>query len=210
MGLLFFLLMTNQWLAYNLLFYWEENTTFQGKEITQFDIGVVLGPFIEIQGKDYNEAQPNCRPNKRFQGAIDLYNQGKFEKFLLTGNDNIQQTKTLLLHLCVSPDDILLEGQSKNTYENALFTKKLLTQKRYVHKNLLLITSASHLRRAVKCFDKVGLSVMPYSVDYRSFTKDYLPLTLRFLIPNEFAVVYWRILLREWSSTFVFWVKGYI
>ena len=47
-------------------------------------------------------------------------------KFLLTGNDNIQQTKALLLHLCVNSDDILLEGQSKNTYENLRTPKNIL------------------------------------------------------------------------------------
>ncbi len=210
MSLLLFLLATNQWLSYNLLYYWEDNSL-QVEEITiPYEIGVVLGPFIEGKGKEFSEEEPNCRPNDRFQGAIDLYEQGKFQKFLLTGNDNIEQTKALLMHLCVPPEAILLEGQSKNTYENALFSKKLLTEKGYNNQEMLLITSASHMRRARKCFDKIGLPVMPYCVDYTIFTDDYLGVSLRFIVPNEFAVVYWRILFREWASMFVFWMNGYI
>ena len=210
MSLILFLLLTNQWLAYNTLFFWEDNVNLKGKEITQFDIGIVLGPFIQIKGKEFSEENPNCQPNDRFQGAIDLYTQGKFQKFLLTGNDNIEQARAYLLHICISPSDILVEGASKNTHENALFSKKLLTQKGYTYKNILLITSASHMRRAKKSFKKVGLRVLPYNVDYISLTSDYLELSLHYVIPNEFAVVYWRILFREWASMLVFWFYGYI
>lgn len=210
LALLFFLLMTNEWLAYNALYFWEHPGSLKGKEIIEFDIGIVLGPFIEGAGEEFSEEEPNCQPNNRLQGAIDLYQQGKFKKFLLSGNDNIQQAEALLLHLCVPPEAILVEGQSKNTYENAFFTKKLLTQKGYTYKNILLITSASHIRRAKKCFTKVGVRVLSFSVDYISFTENYFTIIPRYMVPNEHAVVYWRILLREWGSMLVFWFYGYI
>ena len=209
-SLFFFLLLTSEWVSYNLLFFWEENTVLKGKEITAFDIGLVLGPFIQVNGEAFSEENPNCQPINRFQEAIALYEQGKFKKFLLTGDDDIEQAKAYLLHICVSPSDILVEGKSQNTYENALFSKQLLVKKGYTHKNILLITSAYHMRRAKKCFQKVGLRILPYSVDYYSFTENYLGLKLKYVVPSDHGVVYWRILFREWMSMFVFWVYGYI
>lgn len=210
MSLLFFLLLTSEWVSYNMLFFWEENTELKGKEITKFDIGLVLGPFVQFKGKEFSEENPNCQPINRFQEAIELYEQGKFQKFLLAGDDDSEQARAYLLHICVSPSDIWIEGNSQNTYENALFSKLLLIEKEFAQKNILLITSASHMRRAKKCFKKVGLRILPYSVDYHSFTGDYLRLKLKYVVPSEHGIVYWRILFREWTSMFVFWLYGYI
>ena len=61
-----------------------------------------------------------------------------------------------LLNLGIPAADILIESESNNTRENAVFTQKLLTQKMPAAK-CLLITSAFHMRRSIGCFNKVGM-----------------------------------------------------
>jgi uncharacterized SAM-binding protein YcdF (DUF218 family) len=70
--------------------------------------------------------------------------------------------KRFWLSLGVAEKDIKIENKSINTYENAVNTKALLGSK----DSYLLITSATHMRRAHTTFTKVGLKVDPISVDY--------------------------------------------
>ena len=57
------------------------------------------------------------------------------------------------------------ERKSRNTYENALFSEKLVTKK---SARWVLITSSWHLPRAMKVFCKVGWKVIPYPVDFHT------------------------------------------
>jgi len=57
------------------------------------------------------------------------------------------------------------ERQSRNTYENAAFSKALAAPK--PGERWLLVTSAYHMPRAVGLFRKVGFAVEPYPVDWR-------------------------------------------
>ena len=78
-------------------------------------------------------------------------------------------TKQFLIRLGVPTADILMETKSRNTHENALFSKEILktaTQEKDL--NLLLITSTFHMYRAEKCFKKVGLITTPFSVDFHA------------------------------------------
>ena len=65
------------------------------------------------------------------------------------------------------------ENQSRNTYENVLYMKPMI--KEYGQKNdsgiqkpWLLITSASHMYRSAKIFEKQGVYVIPVPVDYQT------------------------------------------
>ena len=68
--------------------------------------------------------------------------------------------------LGLSTERLLIETASRTTWDNARNTKALLgarAQGRWV-----LITSAWHMPRAMGCFQKVGLAVIPYPVDYQT------------------------------------------
>ncbi len=62
-------------------------------------------------------------------------------------------------------DRIVLEDKSRNTWENALFTKAKIDPK--PGERWLLVTSAFHMPRSIGCFRKAGMSVEPWPVDYR-------------------------------------------
>lgn len=62
--------------------------------------------------------------------------------------------------------DVLYERRSRNTYENAVFTRDLLLPKS--GERWLLVTSAIHMPRAVGVFRQAGFDVIAYPVDYRT------------------------------------------
>jgi uncharacterized SAM-binding protein YcdF (DUF218 family) len=58
-----------------------------------------------------------------------------------------------------------MDRDARNTYENAVFSKKLAAPK--PGERWLLVTSAFHMPRAIGLFRKVGFTVEPYPVDWR-------------------------------------------
>ncbi|NJO56672.1 MAG: YdcF family protein, partial [Rhodospirillales bacterium] len=62
------------------------------------------------------------------------------------------------------------ETRSRNTYENARFTREIIEPA--PAETWLLVTSAYHMPRAIGVFHTVGWDVLPYPVDYRS-TNEY-------------------------------------
>jgi uncharacterized SAM-binding protein YcdF (DUF218 family) len=63
----------------------------------------------------------------------------------------------------IGQDRIILERDSRNTRENALFAKKLVNPQ--PDEVWLLVTSAWHMPRAIGVFRKVGWPVHPFPVD---------------------------------------------
>lgn len=59
-----------------------------------------------------------------------------------------------------------LEAKSRNTCENAIESAKAAKPK--AGETWLLVTSASHMPRAVGCFRAAKFTVIPYPVDYRT------------------------------------------
>ena len=67
---------------------------------------------------------------------------------------------------------LILERDSRNTYENAIFTKRLVTPK--PGERWLLVTSAYHVPRSMGIFRKAGFDVEAYPVDWRMGGRDDL------------------------------------
>ena len=59
----------------------------------------------------------------------------------------------------------MMERRSRNTLENAEFSKALVAPK--AGERWLLVTSAFHMPRSVGLFRKAGFAVEPYPVDWR-------------------------------------------
>ena len=58
------------------------------------------------------------------------------------------------------------EDRSRDTWQNAVFTKAMLQPK--AGETWFLVTSAAHMPRAVGIFRKIGFLVVPYPVDYHT------------------------------------------
>jgi uncharacterized SAM-binding protein YcdF (DUF218 family) len=66
----------------------------------------------------------------------------------------------------IEEDRLVLEGRSRNTQENVLYTAELIS--RNPGDRWVLVTSAYHMPRSVGIFRKHGFDVIPYPVDYRT------------------------------------------
>lgn len=107
--------------------------------------------------------------------AAWLYRQGPPCPIVVSGGkvetDDAGQTlaammRDFLVQHDVNADDIILEDRSRSTYENALYTAELLKQ-RGIHQ-IVLVTTAWHMPRAVRCFEAQGLDVIPSGCDYQT------------------------------------------
>lgn len=140
---------------------------------------------IVLLGGGTEPASPP-RPTAEVNGAGDrvlyaarLYQEGKAPLILLSGGEitwlnegsttPAEDMASILDFLRVPAEAMLLETESQNTYENALYAKELLEERGI--QRILLITSAMHMPRAVAVFEKQGFEVVPVPVDY-TVTKD--------------------------------------
>ncbi len=80
----------------------------------------------------------------------------------------------LWLALGVSEAQMSFEPKSRNTWEDAVFTRALVHP--HTDQTWLLVTSAWHMPRAMGIFRRVGFKVIAYPVDYRTFgnSRDFL------------------------------------
>lgn len=179
-----------------------------------YDVGIVLGGMLS-----YDSQLDRLQFSKgadRIMQAIQLYKDGDIDKILITsGSGSITYSdikeapliKRFLRTLEIPDEDILIESESKNTHENALFSKPIL-DKEAPEGRYLLITSAFHMRRGVGCFNKVGIQITPFSTDRytggpRRWAIDFL------LIPNVDAFQTWNVLIHEITGYLVYKIAGY-
>ena len=78
--------------------------------------------------------------------------------------------RDILVGIGVDPRRIEMETVSRNTCENAEQSRR--AAKPNSDELWLLVTSASHMPRAVGCFRAAGFPVLPYSVDFRTRNAD--------------------------------------
>ena len=73
--------------------------------------------------------------------------------------------KDLLAVMGVPGEHVLLETDSRNTHDNAVNSAQLL--KAQGMEQILLVTSAYHMRRSLALFEAQGLDVVPAPTDYQ-------------------------------------------
>lgn len=85
---------------------------------------------------------------------------------VLEGEADTGPATRLLTALGVPRERLILEGESRTTYENAVFTKQMVQPK--PGETWLLVTSAFHMPRSMGLFRQAGFEVTPWPVDYRT------------------------------------------
>ncbi len=68
--------------------------------------------------------------------------------------------------MALDPARVVLEDRSRNTWENARFTRELVEPQ--AGETWLLVTSARHMPRSMGIFRQIGWPVVPWPVDYRT------------------------------------------
>jgi uncharacterized SAM-binding protein YcdF (DUF218 family) len=107
--------------------------------------------------------------------------------------------------LGIDKSRLIMERDSRNTLENAVFSKALVVPKE--GERWLLVTSASHMPRSVGLFRKAGFAVEPYPVDWRvggrSDIFNFTNIAIDGLGRTDMAV-------REWMGLIAYRVTGKI
>ena len=123
----------------------------------------------------------NWNDPDRFFAGINLYNSGKAEKLIFTGGSD-PYSSDLITEGDIYLGQAVLRGIPDknlystfpvfNTYEEAKAVKKLLSKYSYDDQNnIILVTSAFHMKRAKRIFEREGINVQPFPVDFRSTDK---------------------------------------
>lgn len=141
---------------------------------------------------------------RRFSDARVLVSGGT-GAILLDGEGDADTAPRLLAALGVAPERLILENKSRNTAENALFSKELVNPQ--PGETWLLVTSAFHMPRSVGLFRKVGFAVVPWPVDYRTSGREGISL----FADNELdALQKTTVAVREWIGLLAYWLSGRI
>jgi uncharacterized SAM-binding protein YcdF (DUF218 family) len=170
--------------------------------------GVVSPPLKPRVDTEFSEAVD------RVYKAAQLYRAGKSRMLIVTAGNQpwslspwaeADLIRDLLVEWGVPEEAIFLEGSSRNTRENAIFSKNLIDS---IHcETSLLVTSAAHMPRAVAAFQAVGVSITPVSTDVRVVDKG-LPPAMEFL-PSASAMAMTSDAIREWIGAAVYRSQGW-
>ena len=183
-------------------------------QIPESEVGVVLGGFSSY---DTSIDRISFRfGSDRFNQGIWLLQTKKIDRLVLSGGSGFLLYPELResVYAAKYADEIgipmrkvFIESESRNTRENAIETKKLLDAEGLAKKPILLITSGYHMPRALACFEKQGMKVVPYCVEsYRN----ELEISISSFIPNPLVLAHWNVLMHEWMGYASYWAMGYI
>ncbi|AQG80752.1 YdcF family protein [Spirosoma montaniterrae] len=216
-----FWLFGNSFLTNELALWWEYPPTAVPRDSVNRVAVVLTGGMTNAEKNTPDYRYLLDREADRAGQALYLYKTGAVQKILISGgmgslpfrakaiNDEGQMTARFLRTAGVRADDLVLESQSRNTHENAVFSARMLrnrfpaSQYRYV-----LVTSAWHMRRAVACFRKEGVAVTPFPGAFLSVRRSFAP--GEWLFPNEQAFTDAYFLMREITGYITYWIAGYI
>ena len=150
-------------------------------QLDEGDCYVVLGGGIyDNAPKSFSTTTGNPSKSALFRIVEGVRLYKKFpKKIIVTGGIVYDGEKSegsiykeLMVDLGVLERDIIIEGKSRTTEENAKFTKDIMREKEY--KKAILITSAIHMKRSKYIFEKYGLDVIPAPTGYVSkYKEDY-------------------------------------
>ncbi|MEO0064678.1 MAG: hypothetical protein RI983_4 [Bacteroidota bacterium] len=141
------------------------------KDMPNADVIVVLSGMIN-QVKSTAGVYPEWGDPDRFFGGIELFKAGKAPKIIFTGGkmpwDTTKLTegdilKQFAMEQEIPDSAICLTINVENTADEAKAVKSLVGS----NKKIFLVTSAYHMARSKRLFEKQGFLVLDYSVDFK-------------------------------------------
>jgi uncharacterized SAM-binding protein YcdF (DUF218 family) len=99
---------------------------------------------------------------------------------------------------------LIMDRRSRNTYENAVFSKQLAAPK--PGERWLLVTSAYHMPRSIGLFRKAGFDVEPYPVDWR--VQRNAADIVAFTTTATDGLGRTDVAMREWLGLVAYWLAG--
>lgn len=208
-GFLSLYFFSNPFITNLLVRWWEENNnTIQHPDYRQYDAFIVLGGFIGWDGL-HARIEVNKSIDRLFYGLRGL----KENKYLIIsgGSGSLLDQKhkeaimtaQLLADISVDTAHVIMETESRNSYENLLNSSTIAGKKGL--SKILVITSAFHVPRIKLIMKKLNLPYDILGVDSKQLS-DIAPDD--YLVPAADAIVKWEILLREWVGIIAYKLTG--
>lgn len=174
---------------------------------------VLMGGFVSAPVSPRQDMELNDSVDRVFKTA-ELYFAGKAPVVIVTGGrqswskSNMTEAammRDLLMMWQVPDGSILVEDRSRNTRENALFSKEIINT--IDCEQPLLVTSAAHMPRSVATFASIGINVFPVSTDIRAAEDSNI--TPMDFLPDAGALSMTSTVLREWMGQMVYQWRGW-
>lgn len=182
---------------------------------TYYQVAVVMGGYSN--GMDSASMQIDFIDNRgsRLWDAIRLYESGTVDKIMISGdatitkdkngNSSAETFKRYLSGFGIHDNDIILEQKARNTRENAIYSIAILDSLGYTPDQCLLVTSASHLKRSLACFEAEEWTLDGYATNV--YPKPH-PKLYQFF-PQWKPLTDWKELLNEWVGGIAYKIFGY-
>lgn len=216
-GLVLLYLFSTQFVAQALIRFMERNLhRIPAAESVAGDAIVVLsGSGLSMRGESrvVEWGDPD-----RFQAGVELFQAGKAPRLIFTGgwlpwNFVAEPEGEILLkkaRLLGIPDGaVATTGKVSNTEEEAAEISRLLggqnTAGPKIRPHILLVTSAYHMIRARLLFERNGLEVTPFPVDFKS--SQFEGVFLLDLVPSAAALNTSELALRELYGRLYYRIK---
>lgn len=194
---------------------WWEPAPVLMEEVDKYDVGIIFTGVTKGSKTPRDRVYFNAGAD-RVTHALQLYNEGKLERILVSGGLGFGQATNSIaanrvksfLTMAGVPDSVIVtEPDAVNTYENAVKSAKILNSD-YPNQKYLLITSAFHMKRSAMCLTKQGIEFDEFPAgfftDRPTFNFDDL------FIPKGDAIGKWDMLIKEWVGIVVYKVMGYL
>ncbi len=140
---------------------------------------------LVLGARVYHNGQPSGILRDRLDNALELYQQGKVQRFLLSGDhgrveyDEVNNMKRHLERKGVPSKDIFLDHAGFDTYDSMVRAKEV-----FAVTDVIIVTQAFHLPRAIFIARQKGLNAYGYIADEARYP------SLRILQAREsFAVI---------------------
>jgi uncharacterized SAM-binding protein YcdF (DUF218 family) len=206
-----FFIFTNPYLIHRISLAWQAPK----KELVtgeQYNAGILLAGFVGFQYKTKQGHYGGA--SDRLIQSIRLYKLGHIKKILITGgsgNPWRQQykeadfVKEQLIEMGIPAEDVIKENRSRNTFENAVYTKQILDSLQ-IKEPYLLITSAMHMKRSQMVFQKTGINATSFPCNFSAISN---PQTfLQIIVPSYDALRGWDIFLKEAVGVLMYKITG--
>lgn len=179
-------------------------------DLTPFAGVIVLGGTIDGSPLRMKGSGALSNMSERLTRAAALVQSHPGFRLVFTGRERllpdrngkpVNAAAVIFEELGVPRSRIAIEDKASNTYENAVFTARMLAAER--SSAWLLVTSASHMPRALGAFRKAGVNVSPYPVDF--VTNDEVRWT-RYSVPE--GTLQWQAAIREYAGQALYLLRG--
>ncbi|KAF0239763.1 MAG: YdcF family protein [Sediminibacterium sp.] len=205
------LLFSNPFIYKSISKWWQPGLTNLAAN-KQYSAGILLGGLSMYDANDTGFFGNNA---DRFIQTANLYHSKQINKILISGGTGKLLSKEPaetdflykeLIRNGVKQEDIIVEPLSRNTHENAIFSKRLLDSLQLAPP-YIIVTSAQHMRRAIKVFKKAGFNdFIPYPCDYKVIETNF---NLEdSIIPDIKLLSDWKYLLKEIVGVWVYQLTG--